>query len=227
MKRLWKSLKLQDGKIVSDYDCSEWIIGEWRTVPKPKQECKGLNCCENIVDAMGYVAMEVLAQVEIKGEKIVGTDKITSEKMRIVKAWKWEKKDSVALAVYSSELCIENFEKFYPNNNQPRAAIESAKAWLGNSCLEMESAARSAAWSAWSSELAGSAESAAGSSGSAAWSAAESAAGSAGSARSAAGSSGSAARSAARSSGSAARSDIQNWIETHIPELEELRQAGE
>ena len=168
MKRLWKSLKLQDGKIVSDYDCSEWIIGEWRTVPKPKRECKGLNCCENIVDAMGYVAMEVLAQVEIKGEKIVGTDKITSEKMRIVKAWKWEKKDSVALAVYSSESYIENFEKFYPNNNQPRAAIKSAKAWLGNSCLEMESAAESAA-----------------------------------------------------------RSDIQNWIETHIPELEELRQAGE
>jgi len=197
MKRLWKSLKLQDGKIVSDYDCSEWIIGEWRTVPKPKQECKGLNCCENIVDAMGYVAMEVLAQVEIKGEKIVGTDKITSEKMRIVKAWKWEKKDSVALAVYSSELCIKNFEKFYPNNNQPRAAIESAKACLGNSCLEMESAARSA-------------ESAARS---AAWSVAWSAAWSA--------------ESAAWSAESAARSDIQNWIETHIPELEELRQAGE
>ena len=210
MKRLWKSLKLQDGKIVSDYDCSEWIIGEWRTVPKPKQECKGLNCCENIVDAMGYVAMEVLAQVEIKGEKIVGTDKITSEKMRIVKAWKWEKKDSVALAVYSSELCIENFEKFYPNNNRPRAAIESAKAWLGNSCLEMESAAelaaRSAAESAWS----------------ATGSAAESAesAGLAGSAAELAESAGSAA-------GPAARSDIQNWIETHIPELEELRQAGE
>ena len=206
MKRLWKSLKLQDGKIVSDYDCSEWIIGEWRTVPKPKQECKGLNCCENIVDAMGYVAMEVLAQVEIKGEKIVGTDKITSEKMRIVKAWKWEKKDSVALAVYSSELCIENFEKFYPNNNRPRAAIESAKAWLGNSCLETESAARSAAWSAWSSGSAGSSGSAAESAARSAWSAA---------------------RSAAGSSGSAARLDIQNWIETHIPELEELRQAGE
>jgi len=189
---------------------------------------------------MGYVAMEVLAQVEIKGEKIVGTDKITSEKMRIVKAWKWEKKDSVALAVYSSELCIENFEKFYPNNNQPRAAIESAKAWLGNSCLEMESAAESA-WSAagsatesaWSAESAArlaagsaawSAESAAESAESAARSAAESAWSAAWSAESAAESAESAARSAARS---AAESDIQNWIETHIPELEELRQAGE
>ena len=177
---------------------------------------------------MGYVAMEVLAQVEIRGEKIVGTDKITSEKMRIVKAWKWEKKDSVALAVYSSELCIENFEKFYPNNNQPRAAIESAKAWLGNSCLEMESAARSAAESAaWSAagsaagSAAWSAWSAAGSAAWSAWSAAESARSAA---RSAAGSAWSAAGSAAWS---AARSDIQNWIETHIPELEELRQAGE
>ena len=225
MKRLWKSLKLQDGKIVSDYDCSEWIIGEWRTVPKPKQECIGLNCCENIVDAMGYVAMEVLAQVEIKGEKIVGTDKITSEKMRIVKAWKWEKKDSVALAVYSSELCIENFEKFYPNNNQPRAAIESAKAWLGNSCLEMESAAESAGSAAgsaaWSAESA--AESAARSATESAWSAAGSATESARSATESA----RLAESAESAAESAARSDIQNWIETHIPELEELRRAGE
>ena len=170
---------------------------------------------------MGYAAMEVLAQVEIKGEKIVGTDKITSEKMRIVKAWKWEKKDSVALAVYSSELCIENFEKFYPNNNRPRAAIESAKAWLGNSCLEMESAAESAGSAAgsaaWSAESA--AESAARSATESAWSAAGSATESAWSAESAA--------RLAESAGSAARSDIQNWIETHIPELEELRQAGE
>ena len=174
---------------------------------------------------MGYVAMEVLAQVEIKGEKIVGTDKITSEKMRIVKAWKWEKKDSVALAVYSSELCIENFEKFYPNNNRPRAAIESAKAWLGNSCLEMESAAelaaRSAAESAWSAESA--AELAARSAARSAWSATGSAAESAWSAGSAA----ELAESAGSAAGPAARSDIQNWIETHIPELEELRRAGE
>ena len=199
-KRYWKSLKLREGKIVSDYDKSKWIVGEWRTVQAPENECLGLNCSENIVDAMGFVDMEVLAEVEIGGEIIVGDDKVTCEKMRIIKAWKWEKKNSVSMAIYSAKLCLNNFEKLYPDDKRPRQAIEAAKAWLNNPCEETESAAesawsaarsaaRSAAWSAWS-----------------AWSAAWSAA-----------------RSAAAGS---ARSDIQNWIETHIPELEELHQAG-
>ena len=168
-KRYWKSLKLREGKIVSDYDKSKWIVGEWRTVQAPENECLGLNCSENIVDAMGFVDMEVLAEVEIGGEIIVGDDKVTCEKMRIIKAWKWEKKNSVSMAIYSAKLCLNNFEKLYPDDKRPRQAIEAAKAWLNNPCEETESAAESAARSAAESA----AESAAWS---AAWSAAESAA---------------------------------------------------
>ena len=51
-KTYWKSLKLKDEKIVSDYDSSEWTVGEYRNNPYPVvEECKGLNCSSHIVDA--------------------------------------------------------------------------------------------------------------------------------------------------------------------------------
>ena len=193
-QRYWKSLQLVGGKIVSAHDKSPWVISEWREVPTPTCECEGLNCCENIVDAMGYVNMEVLAEVEIGGVRIDGNDKITTQRMRIVRAWKWEKKDSVTMAVYAAELVIGNFEKCYPNDSRVRDTINLVKKYLitpssvtEDELLSAMSAAMSAAWSAWS---------AAWSARSAAWSAAESAMSAAWSARSAAES---AAESAARS----------------------------
>ena len=239
-KQYWKSLKHNEGKIVSGYDGSEWQIGEWRTISPPERECEGLNCSEYIADAMGYVEMEVLAQVEIAGKVIKGDDKITSEKMRILHAYRWEKKDSVAMAVYAAELAIENFEKKYPNDKRPREAIGAAKAWIINPCKITESAAASASWSAarsaaWSA-VRSAEESAAWS---AAWSAAESASWSAAwsaeesaeesAAESAAESaSWSAAESAAWSAAwSAARKKmkdrIQRWIVKHITELKEIK----
>ena len=108
-KLYWKSLKLRDGKICSDHDGSEWKVGEWRINPYPVvTECFGLNCSSHIGDAMGYVKCEVLARVEIKGTAISGDDKITAQEMRIAKAWEWEKKDSVAMAIYAAELVIGN-----------------------------------------------------------------------------------------------------------------------
>jgi len=231
-KRFWKSLRLQDGKIMSDYDKSEWRIGEWRTVPAPTKECVGLNACENVIDAINYVVPEVLAEVEIFGGCIKGDDKVTCERMRLVKVWKWEKEDSVALAIFAARLCLKNFEDVYPNDDRPRKAIEAAENYQKNPSEAVESAAESAARSAesaarsaesaaesaarsaksaaWSAESAArsaesAAESAARSARSAAWSAAWSAARSAAwSAGSAAWSAGSAARSAARSAESAA-----------------------
>ena len=149
-KRYWKSLQLQNGKIISGYDKSPWIVGEWREVPPPPRSCEGLNCCENIIDAMGYVNMEVLAEVEIDGKQITDDDKITAQRMRINHAWKWEKKDSVSMAIYAAELCLEHFEKEYPNDKRPRGAIEAAKRWIENPTEKNRwaAAARSAAWAA-------------------------------------------------------------------------------
>jgi transcription termination factor NusB len=130
-QKLWKSLKFKDEKIVSDYDKSEWIVGEYRKNPYPvKKECEGLNCSMHIVDAMGYVNCGVLAEVKIRGTAITGNTKITAQEMKIVKAWRWTKIDSVEMAIYAAELVIDHYEKDYPNDSRPRQAIEAAKAYL-------------------------------------------------------------------------------------------------
>ena len=91
---------------------------------------RGLNCCKNIIDAMGYVNMEILAEVEIAGSNIISEDKITSEKMRILRAWKWEKKDSVALSSYAAGLVEDNFNTWNPNDSRVRDCNALVRKWL-------------------------------------------------------------------------------------------------
>ena len=117
-KKFWKFLCLNDDKIASDYDGSEWHIGVRRSVPPPVEACKGLNCCPMIADAMGYVSGEILAEVEIAGVRIVKETKITCEHMTLIRAWKWGKPDSVALSSYASGLVEENFNRESPDDTR-------------------------------------------------------------------------------------------------------------
>ena len=150
--KIWKSLADVKGKPVSNYDKSGWVVGEWRTAYKPVSECVGLNGSKNIIDAMGYVNCEWLALCECGGKIIKGSDKWTCEKMRIIKLWKWEKDDSVRLAIYAAESVLSIFEKECPGDKRPRQAIEAAKAWIKNPCEKTWAAsaasAASAAWAA-------------------------------------------------------------------------------
>jgi hypothetical protein len=228
MKR-YKFLRLVKGKIKSengDPPCY-WKIGEWKRCDEDLFMCSsGFHCSKKILDALNWVAGEVLAMVEVKGKSIIDYDKECWSGMRIIKAFKWTKKDSVALAIFSAELVLKNYEKMYPDDDRPRKAIEAAKKVLKNDTAKNRSAAESAAESAWS---------AAWLAGSAARSAAESAAWLAGSARSAAESAAwlaaesarsaaeSAAWSAAMSAGSAALNKINKWLINHIKELEEIK----
>ena len=141
----YKFLDLIDGKMVSHHDNSEWTVGQWRTVEPPSEECKGLNASQYIQDALGYVRGNILAEVECDGKIIHGNDKDTCERMRILRTWIWTKEDSVTLAIIAAEDCIDVFEKKYPNDDRPRKAIESAKAWLKNPNEETMSAAAAAA----------------------------------------------------------------------------------
>ena len=214
--------------LYSHYKKKKWKLGKWYKTKGGLSMCSnGFHASERIIDSMQYVPMEILAKVEVRGEYLEQPGKQCWEEMRIVRAWKWEKKDSVALAIYAAGLVLENFEKLYPDDKRPREAIQVARRWLKNpaknslSAWPAESAARSAAWSA-----AWSAESAARSAGSAAESAARSAAESA---RSAAWSARSAAGSAAWSAllRSAAESEkildkINVWIKKRINKLEKL-----
>ena len=148
MKTLYKFLDSKGKKIVSHYDQSEWTIGEWRKVAKPTEICVGFNASELPQDSLYYVQGDVLAEVEVKGKIIKDSNKWTCEYMRIIKAWKWTKEDSVALAIYCAELCIHNWIAEYPNDDSPQKAIQAAKDYLDNPCKKTRDAAEDAAWAA-------------------------------------------------------------------------------
>lgn len=119
---------LREG-LKSDYDGFQWELGKWHKT-KCVALCHGFNCSERIIDAMSYVRGEILAEVEVRGKEFIGSDKSTHAEMRIVRAWKWTKMDSVALSVFSAELVLENFESVFPEDDGPRKAIEAAKKFL-------------------------------------------------------------------------------------------------
>jgi len=138
MKTLYKFLRT-DLKSNSG-DC-KWKVGEWKKEEKIDMcEC-GFHASKTPLQAMGYVSGEILALVEVKGKNEKQKDKEVWSEMRIIKAWNWTKSDSVSLSIFAAELCLENFEKVFPNDKRPREAIEAAKNWLAEPTTENESVA--------------------------------------------------------------------------------------
>jgi hypothetical protein len=128
-KYLWKSMLCG---LKSNYDKSQWTIGEWRELPIVTELCVGFNASERIINAMSYVIMEILAKVEVEGQNVIGRDKQAWQKMRVVAAWEWPKEESVKLAIFAAELVIGIYEEKYPNDDRPRKAIEAAREYLKN-----------------------------------------------------------------------------------------------
>jgi hypothetical protein len=208
----WKFLRTG---LKSENGGLKWKKGEWQKVTGELELCRnGLHCSKNAYDAFSYVQGEILAEVECRGKHLFDENKECWEEQRVVKTYRWTKKDSVRLAIYSAESCLKNYEKIYPKDKRPRQAIEATKRWLKTGSKKGLSAACSAARSAESA--ARSAESAARSAGSAACSAACSA-------ESATWSATWSAESAARSAESAARS--ATWSATWSAESA-ARSAG-
>jgi hypothetical protein len=243
-KLLYKFLR--EG-LKSDIGNLTWEIGKWVHQKGKLDIChNGLHCSETPYQAFSYIQGEILALVETKGEAIIADDKQCWSDMRIIKAYKWQKKDSVAFSIYAAELVLDNYEKIYPTDDRPRKAIEAAKKVLFENTQENRSVANSAAHSAYSAAhsansaalsahsatylAARSAYSAARSADSAARSAARSAYSAEYSASSAAYSADSAARSAYSAADSAANSAARsamykkfgNWMVKHIKQLEEI-----
>src|ERR1019366_7581977 len=162
-KLRWKFLNNVDGTIASNYNQSfTWVVGEWRHVQGTIRACgNGLHASKRITEALGYVQGDVLARVEVKGESDERDDKSAHQSMRIVKAYRWTKLDSVALAVYVAELVIDNFESARPGDDRPRKAIESAKAYLADPNAAAYSAYANSAYAADTSAAATSASAAA------------------------------------------------------------------
>ena len=166
MKTLYKSLPVN----VSP-NGHKFVVEKWYKINGELSICNnGFHASENIIDAMNYVSAGFVAKVSVKGDSIIQDDKQCWSEMKLDKVYKWTKKDSVSLAIFATELVLENYEKKYPKDLRLREAIEAAKKVLKNDTKKNKSAAWSAAWSA-----ARSARSARSAAESAAWSAARSA----------------------------------------------------
>ena len=164
-KYAWKILR-KGMKSDSGNKC-KWVKNKWKTHKEELELCSsGFHASKLLFDAIQYVIPGIICLVEYKGKIVNSNDKFVTEKMRVIKTYKFTKRMAVEWSVYCARLCLKNFEKEYPKDKRPREAIEAAENWLSNPTQKKRSAARSAA---------GSAGSAAGSAMSAAESAAESA----------------------------------------------------
>ena len=94
----WKFLRLVNGKICSDYDESEWTVGVERKIEPPKELCKGFNCSKMMEQAKSYEDGDIVALVKYGGKIIKSPDKITSERMTIIRACLFK---ATALAEYN------------------------------------------------------------------------------------------------------------------------------
>lgn len=91
----FKFLCYDGERITSHHDGSEWVVGQWREVPAPEEECVGLCCSPHAVQAWLYVPGKVVALVEYGGKVIGSGDKLTCQRIRLVKVWTREQYDAV------------------------------------------------------------------------------------------------------------------------------------
>jgi len=143
-KFLREGLKSQSGGL-------RWKLNEWQKTTGKIEMCNnGFHCSKQPYDAFSYVQGEILAEVEVRGKHLDGDNKECWEEMRIVKAYKWQKNDSVLLAIYAARLVLKIYEDKYPDDKRPREAIEAAEAYQKCPCEKHKNAAESASWPAWS-----------------------------------------------------------------------------
>jgi hypothetical protein len=124
----------------------KWKMNKWNKVDGYLSICCwGLHCSKEPYQAFSFVQGEILAKVECRGKSIIQEDKECWEEQRVVKAYKWTKKDSVELAIFSAKLVLPIFEKKYPDDKRPRQAIEAAVKYLKNPTKKTQLAADAAA----------------------------------------------------------------------------------
>ena len=170
----------------------KWKRNKWYNVDGKLKLCSnGFHASKTILDAWTYVNPGFICIVEFKGDIVTDTDKFCSQKMRIVKRYKWSKKDSLHFSIF----CVKRSMKYFDRKKFPEVwkvclrSIKVIDAVLLKDTKKNRDAARSAAWSAES----------------AAWSA-----------RSAAWSAWSAVRSAAWSARSAEKKLQEQWLQKYI-----------
>src|SRR3990167_8925725 len=114
---------LQEGMKSQSGELPPWKLGGWRKHDGEVDMCTaGFHCSKGIYQAFSYVQGGVLAQVEVKGKHDTQDDKEVWQSMRIVKAWKWTRKDSILFACFAARSALKHYEDAYPGDDRVRKA---------------------------------------------------------------------------------------------------------
>ena len=146
MIKRWKfirtGMKSNSGDVI-------WKLNKWVKVDGELDMCNwGFHASKHPYDAFSYVQGEILALVECRGEHLTDDNKECWREQRVIKTYKWTKKDSLKFAIYSAELVLKTFEDKYPTDKRPREAIEAAKKVLFKDTKKNRDAAYAAAYAA-------------------------------------------------------------------------------
>jgi hypothetical protein len=137
-KFLRKGMKSQNGDI-------KWRLNRWEKATGELSMCNnGFHCSKEAYQAFSFIHGEILTIVECRGEHLTDEDKECWREQRVVKAYKWTKRDSVKLAIFSAGQVLKYFEKYDKKDKRPREAIEAAKKWLRNPTAKNRHAADAA-----------------------------------------------------------------------------------
>ena len=173
-ERYFKCLRVRDGQLASCHGGTQiWPPGEWVQAPGPLALCQPgtLHACRPR-DLLSWLTDEIW-HAEIGGDVLEGEDKVGCLRMRITTRCAWDTTAARLFAADCAERVLPIYERAFPTDRRPRAAIEAARLFAA-AWDAAGDAARAAAWNA--------AEAAAGAAGAgdAAWAAARAAAWAAG-----------------------------------------------
>ena len=152
--KYYKFLTTENKGKYSEYDFTKYLPngdkpGKWLRKRENIKMCeRGYHCFapEHILKWLEAQLFEV----EIKGRCVHGDDKTVAQQMRFIrKVDTWNDKTARLFACYCARDVLPLFEAKYPNDNSPRAAIETAERYAnGEATIDELSAAWAAATTA-------------------------------------------------------------------------------
>jgi hypothetical protein len=124
----YKFVRLMDDQVISDWDGTAWKRNEWRDITNsPALQAQGFYASDSITNAVQWFS-NLLAEVEVRGSSIPGGVMSAHQGMRIIRAWKFSRRDWLDLAIYTAGLVLPIFESRFPDDKRPRTAIASGTA---------------------------------------------------------------------------------------------------
>jgi hypothetical protein len=124
----YKFLRFRNDQLISDWDESVWEKGEWRDIAiAPVLQAQGFYATARIADAVPWFG-NVLAEVEVRGKSVAGNVVTAHQGMRVIRAWKFSRRDWADLALHAAGLVLPIFESRFPDDKRPRAALQSGSA---------------------------------------------------------------------------------------------------